>query len=287
MSTTVADIVKIMNRFAPPWLAEEWDNVGLQIGDLRWPVRRIWTALDPTLEVINAACKEDVDLLITHHPLFFRPIKSIDFHSPHGSIIKTAIQHQLAIFSAHTNLDMVRDGVNDVLARRLGLKSIKILQPHKGEQQFKADGDMTHDISRVIGNEIEHGIGRIGSLDKTRRLTSLAVIIKEKLNLNFVKVAGNPELKISQVAICSGSGSSLMKAFLASNAQVYISGDIHYHDARDAESANRAIIDIGHFASEHLMVEALAQQLAKILPEEEIKAAIKACTIEKDPFSIL
>jgi GTP cyclohydrolase I len=287
MSTTVADIVKIMNRFAPPWLAEEWDNVGLQIGDLRWPVRRIWTALDPTLEVINAACKEDVDLLITHHPLFFRPIKSIDFHSPHGSIIKTAIQHQLAIFSAHTNLDMVRDGVNDVLARRLGLKSIKILQPHKGEQQFKADGDMTHDISPAIGNEVEHGIGRIGSLDKTRRLTSLAVIIKEKLNLNFVKVAGNPELKISQVAICSGSGSSLMKAFLASNAQVYISGDIHYHDARDAESANRAIIDIGHFASEHLMVEALAQQLAKILPEEEIKAAIKACTIEKDPFSIL
>lgn len=287
MSTTVADIVKIMNRFAPPWLAEEWDNVGLQIGDLRWPVRRIWTALDPTLEVINAACREDVDLLITHHPLFFRPIKSIDFHSPHGSIIKTAIQHQLAIFSAHTNLDMVRDGVNDVLARRLGLKSIKILQPHKGEQQFKADGDMTHDISPAIGNEVEHGIGRIGSLDKTRRLTSLAVIIKEKLNLNFVKVAGNPELKISQVAICSGSGSSLMKAFLASNAQVYISGDIHYHDARDAESANRAIIDIGHFASEHLMVEALAQQLAKILPEEEIKAAIKACTIEKDPFSIL
>jgi len=285
MSTTVADIVKIMNRFAPPWLAEEWDNVGLQIGDLRWPVRRIWTALDPTLEVINAACREDVDLLITHHPLFFRPIKSIDFHSPHGSIIKTAIQHQLAIFSAHTNLDMVRDGVNDVC--RLGLKSIKILQPHKGEQQFKADGDMTHDISPAIGNEIEHGIGRIGSLDKTRRLTSLAVIIKEKLNLNFVKVAGNPELKISQVAICSGSGSSLMKAFLASNAQVYISGDIHYHDARDAESANRAIIDIGHFASEHLMVEALAQQLSKILPEEEIKVAIKACTIEKDPFSIL
>ena len=287
MGATVADIVKIMNRFAPPWLAEEWDNVGLQIGDLRWPVRSIWTALDPTLEVVKAACKENVDLLITHHPLFFRPIKSIDFHSPHGSIIKTAIHHQLSVFSAHTNLDMVRGGVNDVLAGRLGLKCIEILQPHKGEQQFKADDDMTHDISPVIGNEIEHGIGRIGSLDKTRSLTALAVIVKEKLNLNFVKVTGNPELKISQVAICSGSGSSLMKAFLASNAQIYISGDIHYHDARDAESANRAIIDIGHFASEHLMVEALSHQLAKILPEAGIKAAIKACTIEKDPFSIL
>jgi putative NIF3 family GTP cyclohydrolase 1 type 2 len=115
----------------------------------------------------------------------------------------------------------------------------------------------------------------------------LALIVKEKLDLNFIKVAGNPELKISQVAICSGSGSSLMQAFLASKAQVYISGDIHYHDAREAESANRAIIDIGHFGSEHLMLDALALQLAKILIEAGIKTAINACTIEKDPFRIL
>jgi dinuclear metal center YbgI/SA1388 family protein len=287
MAATVADIVNIMNRLAPPWMAEEWDNVGLQIGDLRWPVNRIWTALDPTLEVVKAACKEDVDLLITHHPLFFRPIKSIDFHSSHGSIIKTASQHQLAIFSSHTNLDMVRDGVNDVLARRLGLKKIEILQPHRWGPCVKADDDAAHDISPGIGSEIEYGIGRIGSLGQIRSLMSLALIIKEKLNLNFVKVAGNPELKISKVAICSGSGSSLMETFLASNAQVYISGDIHFHDARDAESADRAIIDIGHFASEHLMVEALAQQIAKTLTAEGIKAAIRACTIEQDPFSIL
>jgi len=287
MGTTVEDIVKIMNGFVPPWLAEDWDNVGLQLGDSRWPVRSIWTALDPTLAVVKAACNEDVDLLITHHPLFFRPIKSIDFRSPHGSIIRTATQHQLAIFSAHTNLDMVRDGVNDVLARRLGLKGIEILQPCNWEQRPKTDDDLTGDSSPIIDSEIEHGLGRIGFLRKIKNLASLALTVKEKLNLNFVKVAGNPELEISQVAICSGSGSSLMKTFLASNAQVYISGDIHYHDAREAESVDRAIIDIGHFASEHLMVEALAQQLAKILPEAGIKAAIKACTIEKDPFSIL
>jgi dinuclear metal center YbgI/SA1388 family protein len=287
MGTTVADIVKIMNRLAPPWLAEEWDNVGLQIGDLQWPVRSIWTTLDPTLEVVKAACKEDVDLLIAHHPLFFRPIKSIDFHSPSGSIIQAASQHQLAIFSAHTNLDMVRNGVNDVLARRLGLKNIEILQPHRVEQRSKMNDDIAHGISPAMDNEIEHGIGRIGFLRKVRSLASLALIVKENLNLNFVKVAGNPELKIRQVAICSGSGSNLMKAFLASNAQVYISGDIHYHDARDAESACRAIIDIGHFASEHLMVDALAQQLATIFVDAGIKAKIRPCAIEKDPFSIL
>jgi dinuclear metal center YbgI/SA1388 family protein len=287
MGATVADIVKIMNRFAPPWLAEEWDNVGLQIGDLRWPVHSIWTALDPTLAVVEAACRQDVDLLIVHHPLFFRPIKSIDFHSPHGSIIQTASKHQLAIFSAHTNLDAVRDGVNDVLAQQLGLNGIEILQPHKNEQRFKTDVDAARDVTPVTGSEIEHGIGRIGFLDQVKSLASLALIVKEKLNLNFVKVAGDPELKVSEVAICSGSGSSLMNAFLASNAQVYISGDIPYHNARDAEGANRGIIDIGHFASEHLMVEALAQQLLKFFIEAGIKTKIKACTIEKDPFSIL
>lgn len=287
MGATVAEIVKIMNRFAPPQLAEEWDNVGLQIGDLRWPVRSIWTALDPTLEVIKTACKQEVDLLITHHPLFFRPIKSIDFSSPHGAIIKTASQHQLAIFSAHTNLDVVRDGVNDVLARRLELKSIEILQPHKGEYRFEAHNEMAQDISPATGDQSGHGIGRVGSLDKLISLASLALIVKGRLKLSFVKVAGDPDLMISRVAICSGSGSSLMKTFLASNAQVYISGDIRYHDARDAESANRAIIDIGHFASEHLVVETLAQQLAKIFAETGITAAIKACNIEKDPFSIL
>jgi dinuclear metal center YbgI/SA1388 family protein len=284
---TVADIVKIMNRFAPPWLAEEWDNVGLQIGDLRWPVRSIWTALDPAPPVVEAACKANVDLLITHHPLFFRPIKSIDFSSAHGAIIQAASRHQLAIFSAHTNLDTVRDGVNDVLARRLGLKHLEALQPYNKEDRFRADNDGADEIAPSVAGKIAQGMGRIGSLDQIKTLTSLVSTVKEKLNLNFIKVAGNPELKISQVAICGGSGSSLMSSFLASSAQVFISGDIHYHDARNAEWVGRAIIDIGHFASEHLMVESLAQQLAGILPKAGIKATIKAHSLEKDPFRIL
>ena len=281
MGTTVAEIITIMDQLAPPWLTQEWDNTGLQIGDLRLPVRRIWVALDPSLEVVKAACEKDVDLLITHHPLIFRPLKSIDFDTPGGSIIQMAAQHQLAIFSAHTNLDIVRDGVNDVLAKRLGLKHLEILEPVQVRAQLRAGNATT------AGSDGEHGIGRIGSLDRESNLQSLALSVKEKLELNFVKVAGSPDLKINQVAICSGSGSSLMQTFLSSNAQVYISGDIHYHDARDAEAANRAIIDIGHFPSEHLMVEALAQQLKKIFKTAGIKVKVDACTIEKDPFALL
>ena len=281
MGASVGQIIKIMDQLAPPWLAEEWDNVGLQIGDPRLPVRRIWVALDPSPEVVKAACGDGVDLLISHHPLIFRPLKSIDFDTPGGSIIQMASQHQLAIFSAHTNLDIVRDGVNDVLAKRLGLKHLEILEQVKIGEPLK-NGSMS-----PVGGELEHGMGRIGSLGKTTSLKSLALTVKEKLKLDFAKVTGNPQLKVTQVAICSGSGSSLMQTFISSGAQVYISGDIRYHDARDAESANRGIIDIGHFPSEHLMVEALVHQLGKILNREGIKAEVEACNIEKDPFIIL
>jgi dinuclear metal center YbgI/SA1388 family protein len=281
MQATVGQIIKMMDRLAPPWLAEEWDNVGLQIGDPRLPVRRIWVALDPGPEVVKAACGQDVDLLITHHPLIFRPLKSIDFTTPGGAIIQMASQHQLAIFSAHTNLDIVREGVNDVLAQRLGLKHMEILQPVKTAKPPQSDN-----FSPIDG-ESQHGIGRIGSLAKATSLKSLALMVKEKLKLDFAKVSGNPELQVTRVAICGGSGSSLMQTFMSSDAQVYISGDIGYHDARDAEDANRSIIDIGHFPSEHLMVDALTHQLEKLLNQEGIKIEVEACNIEKDPFIIL
>lgn len=281
MAATVAEIIEIMNQLAPPLLAEEWDNVGLQIGDSRQPARRIWVALDPSPEVVKAACQKKVDLLITHHPLIFKPLKSIDFDTPGGSIIQMAAHRRLAIFSAHTNLDIVRDGVNDVLAQQLGLRNLTVLHPIQVGDRAKAG------VAPLLDSKAEYGIGRIGSLAKAGSLRSLVSMVKKKLKLDFIKVAGDLEMKVEQVAICSGSGSSLMQAFLASKAQAYISGDIHYHDAREAETVNRAIIDIGHFPSEHLMVDALAQQLEKVISKQGIEAEVTACTIEKDPFSII
>jgi dinuclear metal center YbgI/SA1388 family protein len=190
-----------------------------------------------------------------------------------------AVKHQLAIFSAHTNLDIVQDGVNDVLAQRLGLRNLTVLKP------VQLGPATNQDITSWPG-ETEVGIGRIGSLARNCSLKSLISTVKKKLKLDFVKVAGDVAIKVSRVAICSGSGSSLMQAFLSSNAQVFISGDIHYHDARQAENTQRGIIDIGHFPSEQLMVAALAQQLESILSKDGIEAEITACKIEKDPFRI-
>ena len=121
MVAKLADIIKIMETIAPRGFAEEWDNSGLQLGKKDWPIRSIWVALDPLPEVVAAASREDVDLLITHHPLIFRPLNSLDFSTPVGAIVRMATQHEVAVYSAHTNFDIVNKGLNDILAARIGI----------------------------------------------------------------------------------------------------------------------------------------------------------------------
>ncbi|MBL7180474.1 MAG: Nif3-like dinuclear metal center hexameric protein [Pseudomonadota bacterium] len=376
MAATIADIIRVMEARVPLHLAEDWDNVGLQVGKMDWPVRSIWIALDPLHDVVDEACRNDVDLLITHHPLIFQPLKRIDFDTPVGSIIQMASRHRLAIYAAHTNLDSAADGINDVLASRIGLTNLNVLVkakatamyklvvyvPAEYEQQvldalfetkageigsytccsFRSSGkgtfrpgsaakpfvgkpdEISHtdeirletvvrreDLSAVIEHvrknhpyetmaydvypllppetdtRQKHGIGRVGELGETTELLSFAQSLKKKLELKFVKVAGKPDLPVRQVAVCSGSGSSLMNAFFSSGAQVFISGDLRYHDAREAEAAKLALIDIGHFASEHLVLEALAQRLDRALSANGLDVKIEACRLENDPFIIV
>ncbi len=369
MVATVADIIEVMETLAPIWLAEEWDNVGLQIGQIDWPVRKIWVALDPFPEIVRDASKHDVNLLITHHPLIFKPLRSINLNTAIGSTIQTAVQRKLAIFTAHTNLDNATNGLNEILSHRIGLKNLKVLGkaramksyklvlyvPVDYEQQilkavfqtrageigaytccsFRSKGKGTFrpestaepflgkqgEISQVdevrietvvqgkdLNSVLEHirtvhpyetmaydlyplslleqrqGIGRIGTLEQPEALLNFAQFIKEELGLNYIKVVGNPELIVREAAVCSGSGSGLVDDFLDSGAQVYVSGDLRYHDAKAVEAAGLGLIDIGHFASEHLIVEVLAERLKKILLESHPDVVIEAYKLERDPF---
>jgi putative NIF3 family GTP cyclohydrolase 1 type 2 len=154
-------------------------------------------------------------------------------------------------------------------------------------KHYHADETIAYDVFPLVSCEKRHGIGRIGTLEIPTDLKSLALTIKKKLKLDFVRFAGNPDLPIIRVAICSGSGSSLMRRFLSSGTQAYISGDLHYHDAREAEAAKCGIIDVGHFPSEHLMVKVMADQLQNEFSAKGIDLRIEACTIEKDPFIVL
>ncbi len=164
MEATIADIIKAMEIIAPSWLAEEWDNVGLQIGKNNWPVRTIWIALDPTPQVVDDASRNGVDLLITHHPLIFQPLRSIQLESPEGSIIQTALQAQMAIFSAHTNFDNVNHGLNDALARRIGLEDLKILRKSGKAETYKLVVYVPVGYEKdILGALFETNAGKIGS----------------------------------------------------------------------------------------------------------------------------
>jgi dinuclear metal center YbgI/SA1388 family protein len=368
----VQDIISIMEEWVPSHLAESWDAVGLQVGNKNWPVRSIWVALDPLPEVVAAACGRDVDLLITHHPLLMNPLKNVDFNAPVGSILYQSAVHRLAIYSAHTNLDKVSGGLNDILAARIGLDRVKMLVPEMDadfcklvlfvpvdyEQQMLnalfqtpvgiigeysccsfrnagtgsflpgnqakpfigKSGEISHvdeirietlvkkkDISAVLTHvrshhpyqtmacdvypllpaESPHGLGRTGMLTESMTLFQLARSIKEKLGLPTVKISGDPNMMVHRAAVCSGSGSSLLKSFFASNADVFISGDIRYHDARDVESAGKALIDIGHFPSEHLMIDPVCDYLRRRISGASWEISVTAYQLEKDPFTVL
>ncbi|MFW6081206.1 MAG: Nif3-like dinuclear metal center hexameric protein [Desulfosalsimonas sp.] len=364
----VSDIMEIMAKIAPPHLAEDWDNTGLQFGGPDWPVSHVFVALEPTGAAVSRACQAGADMLITHHPLIFKPLKKINTTSPLGAIIEKAARSRLAIFAAHTNLDSVAGGVNDALCQKLGLRNLSALCPADPAEQYKFvvfvpgdyagavieavcaspagrignyscctfrspgtgtfrpeqgadpwDGEigvlseanevrletvvdaaglketfervraahpydeMAYDVYPLVG-EAEQGLGRIGDIDPPRQLFRLAREIKEDFSLPSVKFSGPEDIVIKRAAVCSGSGGGIMDQFLASDAQVLISGDIRYHDAVNAAEAGRAIIDMGHFASEQLIVPVISKKLKDTLKSAGKEVRITEFQDEADPF---
>jgi len=267
MACKLGNVIDAIEEIVPSDFAEEWDNSGMQVGDRDRQIKKIWVALDPLPQVISAACQEDVDLVITHHPLIFKSLTSIDVSTVEGFVIQQALDHRLAIFSAHTNLDRAQNGVNDILASRIGLSN-------------------THCLSNDLISGIP-GFGKIGELLQATSLSVLAKNLKQTLGIDHVKVAGNLDMRVKTVAVCSGSGSSMVSAFLDSGADVFVSGDLRYHDARTFEFAQKALIDIGHFASEHLIVETFAQQLDRHFQSKGLTLVVEPYTIEKDPFVMI
>ena len=265
------DIVSVIEDLAPPVLAEQWDNCGLQVGSLQWPVRKVWIALDPLLEVVRSAAGQKVDLLVTHHPLLFKPLRSIDVETPVGKIVETALTGRMAIYSAHTNLDSASEGLNHILAGLIGLHDLVPIVPLDASEAGGQGGETA-------------GMGRLGRLAQPLTLAELAHRIRIRLKLRAVKIVGEPESMVDRIAVCSGSGSSLLDAFLDSDAQVYLTGDLRYHDARRVEDDGRAMIDVGHFASEHIFIDPLVAHLRQAARHAGWPVDIEPCRIERDPF---
>lgn len=274
---TVEDIIGVLEQVAPLALAEQWDNCGLQVGARRRTVKKVWVALDPLLAVIDAAVDQGIDMIITHHPLLFRSLKCIDLEHGAGKVIGKAVEHGIALYAAHTNLDSAHLGINSRLADLMGLSRLEPLVP--------SETDTIPDAAAMQGAQT--GLGRIGRLDPSQTVMQLIERVKRCLNISYVRVAGDPGVEVRRVAVCSGAGSSLMDVFLASDAQVYISGDLRYHDARAVEEAGRALIDVGHFASERIVIDGLADRLQQAVKAANWSVAVEACRLERDPFTLI
>ena len=238
----VKDIVKVIEEFAPLSIQEGWDNSGLCVGSPEDEVTSVLLALDCTPALVDEAIECGADMIVTHHPLIFSGLKKITPDDMTGAAVIKAIRAGISIYAAHTNADKVIEGVSGAMAAKLGLQNVRILDE---------DGDGT-------------GLGVAGDLPQPMTSDQALALVKEKFGLKVVKSSAPVQTMISRVAMCGGSGGSLIGAAKKSGAQLYISGDISYHNFFTPEGF--MIMDIGHYESEIEIVDILFSLIKKNFP---------------------
>ena len=245
MSIEISWVTQKMENWAPVEAAEKWDNVGLLIGDAEASVSKILVALDASEAVVREAAEGRYDLLITHHPLIFNPINRVTRQDSVGKRVITLIENNIHLYAAHTNLDMAEGGTSDLLFEKLGLL----------EKNFLLEPIDTPPFA----------LGRVGTLPIEMTLLEFCDYVKKRLSLKTLRFAGNPGAKIKKAALCAGDASSLRYCREAVNKQcdVYITGDLRYHDAQDALAMGLNLIDATHYASEEPITSAIVTYLKK------------------------
>ena len=238
----VKDIINIIEEFAPLGIQEKWDNSGLCIGSPEDEVASVLMGLDCTPELVDEAIECGADMIITHHPLIFSGLKKISSDDLVGAAVIKAIKSGISIYAAHTNADKVIAGVSGAMAAKLGLENVSILDE---------DGEGT-------------GLGVVGDLPVPMTAQEAVAYVKDRFALKAMKTSRPIDGKISRIAMCGGSGGSLIGAAKASGAQLYISGDISYHNFFTPEGF--MIMDIGHYESEIEIVDILFSLIKKKIP---------------------
>ncbi|WP_337366202.1 Nif3-like dinuclear metal center hexameric protein [Phascolarctobacterium sp.] len=240
MEATVNDIAKIMDGIAPPNLAESWDNVGLLVGRGTTAVKKMMIALDVSPEVVAQALEQNVQMIVTHHPVIFTPVKKMTDSIWQHKLLLDCAENKIAVYSAHTSLDSALGGVNDVLAEKLGLRQTEVLLPSAGG---------------------EAGLGRIGILPVALTLAKFAEKIKAVLKLERVAV-GDAGSIVEKVALCGGAGADFIDEALAAGADTFVTGDVKYHAAQQAVFSGMNIIDATHQGTELPVINMLADRIA-------------------------
>lgn len=251
--TNLGELCLEFEKLWPITGAEDWDTPGIQVGRQIDNVSRVLLSVDVTSQVVEEAIDGGFDLILAHHPMFLRGVNRLNGDSAKGSLVRLLNRAGISVYAAHTNADVVLNGVSAVLANQLGLVEFSAISPSNAE----------------IGH------GRIGRLSEPLELLTLARLLANLLppTASGIRVAGDPMQKISFVSLCGGAGDSFLAEAYSLGADVYITSDLRHHPTLDAMETAQAqgrefsIIDISHWAAEWLWLDTAAAQLALAFPQ--------------------
>ncbi len=258
---TIHEICQFLDEFAPPDLAEDWDNVGLLVGDREARVSHLMTCLTITPPSAAEAIESGAQLIVAHHPLPFHPLRRLTSDNVPGRLLLDLIRAGVAVYSPHTAFDSAQTGINQMLAERLGLTDIKPLVP--------SDSD-SHDL----------GAGRFGRLATSESVADVARRLKELFALDGLHVVGPADRKVQTVAVACGSAGQFLGAARDAGCDALVTGETNFHTCLEAEATEVALLLPGHYASERFAVEHLAAVLADRFNDLEVWASRR----EADPL---
>ncbi|MBS7526741.1 Nif3-like dinuclear metal center hexameric protein [Fusibacter paucivorans] len=241
MVTSISKIMKILDQLAPFETAESWDNVGMIIGNPSKQTTRIMLALDLSDDVISEAIEESIDLIITHHPPIFKGLKHVTTEDPVGRKVIQCIENDIAVISAHTNLDKSGEhGINQAIGEAFELESTTLLVP-----------------------EVEGvGFGVVGKLPEPISLDAFIHLTKQIFEIETLKITDyQPKEKVQRIAVSSGASADFISDAINAKADVFILGDLKYHEAQQVENTDLVLIDVGHYESEVFYLQKLKEKL--------------------------
>ena len=209
----------------------------MQVGDTGRDIRSVLLTTDITEDVVDEAVVLGCQLIISHHPLLFHGLKQVCGQTPQARVVETAIKHDIAIYSAHTNLDSVVGGINTCLAKRLGMIDVRLLT--------------------------ESGLGAIGRLPQAMRYEDFIAFVSDTLQCTYIRYTRPAKSSVETVALCGGSGAEFIEEAIAQGADVYITADVKYHEFQDADG-RIGLIDIDHWISERHAREIFKDILAPL-----------------------
>ena len=217
------EIINSIELVAPRSAQESWDNSGMQVGDTGRDIQSVLLTTDVTPEVVSEAIMQDCQLIISHHPLLFHGLKQICGQTSQARAVEMAIKHNIAIYSAHTSLDVAIDGINTRLAKKLDLHDLRFL--------------------------MENGLGVIGQLWQPMRYTDFLTYVRDILHCTYVRYTRAKKETVETIALCGGSGAEFIEEAISQGADVYLTADCKYHEFQDADG-RIGLIDIDHWISE-------------------------------------